>query len=475
MKRRFGAALLASPLLFAGCAEESASPAAGLPAARHLVLVTIDTLRADHVGAYGYPRATTPRLDALAARGVRFDAAYSQAISTPPSHASILTGLNPPRHGLRDLHGGRLPESVETLAERLSGEGFATAAFVSALPLRSEHGLDQGFDVYDESFRQTKRPVERAANATNAQVSAWLAQRAERGPEEERVFLWVHYFDPHWPYFAPREQRAVFGEGERRRGDVIQPMDGNRGGPRVYADHHVERMSNLYDAEIRYTDQAVGALLDELQGAGLLHDAVVVVAADHGELLGEHFYFFGHWGVYEETARVPLLLVHPAGAFAGRVVDTAVGTVDIAPTALRWLGLSPPGEADGRDLTPLLEGAAWPAREIYTEQIEYFPVRSARDDDWLLIERGAETKPQTERRHTLYRRGEAEPTLAEAPDRRLRAALQDVLEGADGREVTPMPVPEEVEAQLRALGYTGSETGSETGWEPHREGEEDAR
>ncbi len=200
----FGLLALATHL---ACSE----PAGPRP---NLVLITLDTLRADRLGAYGYERETSPVLDSIARRGVRFDDAIAQATTTPPSHASILTGLNPARHGLRKLYGQRLPDANETLAEILRAEGYSTAAFVSAVPLRHLVGLDQGFDVYNDEWGSDTAEMshDRSAGLTNAQVRSWL-ESAPSAP----VFLWVHYFDPHHPYFPPEEYRKRFGAEKANR------------------------------------------------------------------------------------------------------------------------------------------------------------------------------------------------------------------------------------------------------------------
>ena len=188
---------------------------------RHLVVVSIDTLRADRVGAYGGEGGLTPNLDRLAKSGVRFEDAIVQSIATPPSHASIFTGLNPASHGLRKVVGQRLAADNTTLAEWLRARGFYTAAFVSAVPLRRALGLDQGFDLYDDWLPHGIR--ERRAEATNRRVREWLAGR----PVDQRLFLWVHYFDPHHPYAAPRAHRLRAGARDAAPGELPAPVNAN--------------------------------------------------------------------------------------------------------------------------------------------------------------------------------------------------------------------------------------------------------
>lgn len=419
----------------------------------HLVLVTLDTLRADRLGCYGCERGLTPHLDALAARGVRFDDAIAQSISTPPSHASILTGLIPARHGLRRLWGGRLAQENTTLAEVLAGEGFTCAAFVGALPLRAEVGLDQGFEHYDAGILPGAH--ERVAQATNERVAAWIASRPSG-----RLFLWVHYFDPHTPYFPPAAYRERHGAASLTDPAQLLPIvNGNAPGAdvSVMRGPAVERMRALYDAEVSYTDDAVGALFDLLEDAGILDDAVIGVIADHGELLGEHDYWFGHWDVFDETARVPMILARPDGKWSGLEVESTVASVDLMPTLLHWLGVDNGLALDGRDLTGILDGEPPGERGIYTEQLEYFPVRALRASDWFLLERGRPTGIE----RTLFRRaGPGAPLVASADpavEERLARRIDELGRGA-GPAVQQAREDEGVAAGLRALGYTdGSE------------------
>jgi len=432
---------------------------------RHLVLITLDTLRSDRLGSYGYRADTSPNLDALAERGVRFDDAVAQSIATPPSHASILTGLTPPSHGLRRLTRQRLSRENDTLAEILKDAGFITAAFVSGLPLRQATGLDQGFDFYEDTFTARNLVRERPAFETNDAVRSWLP-----ASPDQRLFLWVHYFDPHSPYYPPEEYRARFGVQDQRKKRLVVGFNANpetrppKGRKRIVAPDRMAKMSKLYDSAVSYTDAGVGELLQQLKAAGILQDAVIAVVADHGEMLGEYGYYFGHWDVYEETARVPMLLVHPRGHFAGKVVESLVGTVDLVPTLLAWLGVDYDGEFDGRDLTPLIRGRRSEPREIYTEQFEYFPVRAVRTDDWLLVQRASPGAPLSEGKLTLYERDSEQvgglriSGKTQIKQRLLRSleSLSRVSRAHDSHELEVSP---EILEQLRALGYTDEADG----------------
>jgi arylsulfatase len=438
----------------------------------NLVLITLDTLRADRLGSYGYGENTSPTLDAIAARGVRFVDAIAQATTTPPSHASILTGLTPPRHGLRKLYGQRLPDANETLAEILQAEGYATAAFVSAVPLRHFVGLDQGFDVYDDEWGPggegaEEMPHDRDARATNARVRGWLDGIGD-GP----VFLWVHYFDPHYPYFPPTEFRDRYGVAKARRDFLPFPTNANprarraaiRRTPSAKA---VAKMNALYDAEIAYMDAAIGELQTSLREAGVLPNAVVAFVADHGEQMGESGYYFGHWDVLDPTARVPMAISHPDGRFAGQTVEQSVATVDLLPTILAWLGVAGPGGTaiDGRDLTPLAAGTEADERVVYTEQFEYFPVRAVRSGEFLLRQKAPARAKVSSVPPILYRRDAgAEPRHAtDQPEvrARLTRALEAAATPAQRYPTEKLEVPNEVRAQLRALGYTDEARGPE--------------
>lgn len=456
-------ALLLFGLLALTAQLACSEPAAPRP---NLVLITLDTLRADRLGAYGYERETSPVLDGIARRGVRFDDAVAQATTTPPSHASILTGLNPVRHGLRKLYGQRLPDANETLAEILKAEGYTTAAFVSALPLRHQVGLDQGFDVYGDEWDAVDGaiPHDREARLTNARVRQWLESKPA-GP----VFLWVHYFDPHHPYFPPEEFRARFGAAKAKLAFMPIPRNTNRrrrdGTPVRAPKEEVARlMSNLYDGEIAYLDTALGELLESLREAGVLPNAVVACVADHGEQLGEGGYWFGHWDVLDETARVPMLIAHPDGRYAGTVVEESVATIDLVPTLLSWLGVHTDLSFDGIDLTVRLEGRDLPPRVIYTEQFEYFPVRAVRSGEWMLRQRAEPRASIGSAERILYHRrpsGE-DPMVVEgepALQTRLAESLDAIVAPKQRHASERITVPDDVREQLRALGYSDDARG----------------
>ncbi len=288
---------------------------ASKPIARNLLLITIDTLRADHVGAYGWARARTPTLDGIARNGALFEHAYAAAPITLTSHATLLTGRYPPGHGARD-NGLRMSQTVPTLATELHAKGFATAGFVAAFPLDHQFGLNRGFDVYGDRLPRGAdgRPANErpAADVVNDAI-AWLRQNSERGTQNSELattnverrtsnvarpfFLWVHLFEPHAPYGDPS--------------NTSRPA--------------LER----YDEEIATADREAGRLIAALGPAAA--NTLVVAAGDHGEAFGEHDEYAHSIFVYDTTLRVPLLISGP-GIPAGVRVADAVTLADVAPT-----------------------------------------------------------------------------------------------------------------------------------------------
>ncbi len=303
----------------------------------NVLLVTFDTTRADHIGCYGHERAATPNLDALAAEGFRFEHAFTAVPVTLPSHSTILTGQYPLAHGVRDNGIFRLSDSQETLAEILAAVGYRAAAAVGAFPLAARFGANQGFELYDGRFANAfqdflgQRAVaktglyfdERRASLVNDALLPWLDEH-----HEERFFAWAHYFDPHQPYSPPPPYDDLF-------------------------------VDSPYDGEIAYADEAFGDLLDHLREWGVLDRTLIIFTSDHGEGLGEHNELTHSTLAYNSTLHVPLILRIP-GQVGGVVVPQRVGTVDIAPTVLDFLGVQAPVEFQGQSLRPLIESRGAP-------------------------------------------------------------------------------------------------------------------
>lgn len=331
---RRAALIAAGCLAAAGCSRPG--PADARPPVRNLVIVTLDTTRADRLSAYGYMSAVQPNLDRLAREGVVFDHAVTVAPMTLPAHASLFTGLLPPHHGVRDNADEALTASVETLAERLSARGFRTGAFVGSIVLSPDRGLAQGFDRYDGGVWDDVNPGlpgQRRADAVVGAALEWL-QDAGDAP----FFLWAHLYDAHRPYDPPSPHD-----------EAIEP----------------------YVGEIGFADAQLGRLLAALDARGRLDDTVIAVLADHGESLGDHGELNHGIFIYESVVRIPWFLRVP-GLAPARVLD-AVSIVDLMPTVLGLLG-APPIATDGRDLMPMLRGEDGAAElPVYAESL--YPIR----------------------------------------------------------------------------------------------------
>lgn len=442
--------------------------ACGGEKAKHwnVLLITLDTVRADYFGSYGRPGDPTPHLDALAASGILFERAFSTSAVTPVSHASILTGLEPPRHGLRVLSadgGYRLPEAVPSLARLLRAHGFTTGAVHSAFPVSAHFGLDQGFEHFDsfdadmrvegESHSWDVESLQRRSDETSDRAIRYVEGLAGDAP----FFLWVHYWDPHDPVLLPPPDRMRGLAG-------LNPAH-----PRVYA------------REISYVDEQIGRLLAALEQRGALAKTLVAVTADHGQGLGDHGWY-GHRILYQEQIHVPLILRVPGGPRGVRS-RAPVGTIDIAPTILDWLGIEAP-EMDGISLRGIATGGDPPARTLYADQVNAYD-RNAKivqvrpqadllyavtDGRWKLIYRP--TRPEQSELYDLSTDPHEANNLY-ASRREERERLLASLAGRDPWVLAPFsgsgegPGPE-VSRALEALGYLqgeGTDATAPTRWE----------
>lgn len=452
---RGACALLAVTSVTAGCApgtsdtvvaaepEESAVAAVPLPPPQEspagILLVTIDTLRWDALGTYGAATAT-PAIDALADRGVQFDYAVAHAVLTLPSHTSILTGLDPSRHGIQDNSGFRAAAELDTLAEILKREGYETGAFVAAFPLDSQFGLDQGFDLYDDRYDTNAfsefQMVERPARDVVVPARRWIRQR------EGKWFAWVHVYDPHAPY-APAEPYAS-----------------------EYAD-------DPYAGEVAATDAALAPLLEDALAAG----ALVLLTSDHGEGRGDHGELRHGVFAYESTLRVPLIAAWPEVLPAGVRVGQRVRHIDLVPTVCEILAAEC-AVAEGTSLLTAMRGGAAPAPGVaYFEAMSPYlsrgwaPLRGIYSEDWKYID-----VPIPE----LYRMS-ADPgegrNLAEREPEHLTRMQQRLAEHVGAAETLQAAIGAESEETLRrlnALGYLGGGgSGSSTLRDPGTFGPED--
>ncbi len=343
----------------------------------NVVVITIDTLRADHLSCYGYAKPTSPRIDALAAESVLFEKALCQAPQTLPSHTSIFTGMHP-RHHRSITHESPVEEGVQTLAELLKARGYRTGAFISSHALDSKYNLTQGFDTYWEIHKEynvaeRKAAVRNGIDLTTEAVLAWL-----KGHKDDRFFLWVHWFHPHRPYNPPpiyKDRFAGTYDGDANsEPEFIINVWRNR---IELSQADVSYLRGCYDGEVAFTDRQVGRLLDELTALGLKAKTIIVLTSDHGEILYEHEYYFGHdIGLYDECLWVPLLFYGPGLLIDHRRVSQPVETIDIMPTLLDLLEISKPKEIEGKSLLPLIAGAKFEPVTYFFSETFPFPEKS---------------------------------------------------------------------------------------------------
>ena len=421
--RRREIALVALGLL-AACSRAPGRP--------NVLLITLDTTRADRLGCYGYTGAATETLDALAQSGVRFERAYAQVPLTLASHASLLTGTYPAVNGMHVNAGARLGPTLPTLAEAFAAQGYRTGAFVSSFVLDGAFGLSRGFARYDDDLQSgtdaERFRVERPADRVTDSALAWLGE-APRDP----FFAWVHYYDPHSPHQA-------------------QP-------------DYASRLPDPYDAEIAFVDDQIERLVGWLRSRGLLDDTIVVVVGDHGESFGEHGEPEHGLFVYDTTVRVPLIVSWPGSIEAPAVRQADVALVDLFPTLVELAGIEAHGRHDGQSLAPVLaaEPGADAAREIYGEsrcgQIGYgwAPLRFLVHDGLKYV-----AAPRPELYDLRADPGELRDLTAERP-----SDARALLERLERLEAALVPVEAEAvdldpasRAKLEQLGYVVPPSGS---------------
>ena len=416
-----GAAATLALAIVVGLAVFRSSPRAAGP----IVVISIDTLRADRVGAYGYPAAKTPEIDRLAREGVLFERAFSHSPQTLPSHASMLTGLLPFEHGVRDNVGfkfGTEAGAAVTLPEVLGQRGYRTAGFVSAFVLRPESGIGAGFEHFDADLPPgapgaSMGSVRRDGADTVDRARAWLA-----GQPDGRFFLFVHLYEPHRPWRVPRGFDAA----------------------------------DRYDAAISYADSLVGRLLGALAEKGFYDDGLVVVLSDHGEGLGDHGEEEHGVFLYDESVRVPFVVKMPGGRHGGARVREPIGLVDLFPTLAEVAGTAVDRALEGRSLLPLLAGERGAnERGVYAEALYplyhfgWSPLYSLTDARYRFV---LAPKPEL---YDLERDPEERQNLAAARPR-VAAAMREALEARiSPSPATPSPVSREERARFEALGYIG--------------------
>jgi arylsulfatase A-like enzyme/Flp pilus assembly protein TadD len=394
----------------------------------NVLLVTLDTTRADHLGCYGYPRAQTPNIDFLCRNGVQFLNAYSSVPLTCPSHCSILTGTYPVYHQVRNNGTYYLAPEIQTLAEVLKSGGLKTGAFVSSFTVDSRFGLDQGFDTYDDMLSPNLAykglNSERKAEAVYSSFSRWLDENSTR-----HFFSWVHFFDPHIPYDPPSPYREEFPD-------------------------------NPYDGEIAYMDFYIGQIVEALRGHGLLERTLIILAGDHGEAFGEKQEEWHGVFIYESTIRVPLVFYCAGRLPSGVRVGARVRLIDLMPTVLDMLKIQVPGEVQGVSLLPHIKGKEKQDLSTYIES--YYPRENHGwselvgliDGTWKYIQ-----APKPELYNLSLDPREEKNLIAEESRvaREKKEKLENMIKGSVSPVVSSQrPLSSEESERLRSLGYVSA-------------------
>lgn len=391
-----------------------------------LVLISVDTLRADRLPAYGYTGTRTPQIDRLVADGLIFDQAYSHSPQTLPAHASILSGQLPFEHGVRDNVGFTVKTGQSLLPGILHDKGFASGGFVSAYVLRHQTGISQGFDLYDDALPAASPElplgqVQRPGAKTVESAIRWMDQRTS-----SKFFLFVHIYEPHRPYAPPEKFKTA----------------------------------NPYDGEVEYSDEIVGSLLDHLRAKDLYDRATIVLLADHGEGLGDHGEDEHGIFLYRETIRVPLVIKLPGSRGGGRRIADPVQHVDVAPTLIDLAGLAVPAGLGGRSLRPVLEGSGTlPHASIYSEALSpryhfgWSQLYALADERYRLIR-----SPRDELFDIAQDPGERRSIAAERPQ--VHAAMRGAIEAliGGGELQAPSAVSDADRQKMAALGYVGTQS-----------------
>ena len=400
----------------------------------NVVLISIDTLRADHLSCYGYSRRTSPNIDALASEAILFNHAVSPAPITLPSHSSMLTGTTPPYHKVRDNNTYRLADSNITLAEILKENGFATAAFIGAFVLDSQFGLDQGFDTYDDDLGEKKDKTnvfynERSASETTLRANQWLDEH-----KDQKSFLFLHYFDVHAPY--------------NKHKFLTPPLT-----------------KSHYDSEIVYTDRHIGKVIEKLKQLGIYDSTLLIVTADHGEGLNDHSEKTHTFLIYHSTIHVPLVVKVPNGP-KGIVINDLVGLVDIVPTVCGFLGINAPDVVQGENLSEYFSGEKPEGKEkdrfLYCESLtstkfDFGPLLGLVSNRYKYIH---SSKPQL---YDLSQDPRENKNLAiQNPDqsRIMQDRIKLILEqsGVEAAADSMAALNDQTRARLESLGYISSET-----------------
>lgn len=425
---RFAAGLFISLFLLAACRGERTLPPPS--SVTPVFIISIDTLRSDRLPVYGYDGVETPHIDAFRRDAVLFERAYSHTPLTLPSHASILTGLLPADHGVRDNTGYRVSPDVKTVAELLGAKGYATGAAVSTFVLRRQTGIDRGFSFYDDAVaplspgnRQISA-IQRDGSETVRIATEWIQKQTTP------VFFMLHLYEPHMPYTPPEPYRS--------------------------------RYSNAYDGEIARTDAIVGEFIESLKKNGLFERSLVILLSDHGEGLNDHGEEEHGTFLYREAIQVPMLIKFPGSKFSGSSVAAPVQLIDVVPTILERLGIDVPRPLAGRSLATLIteESPEW--RNVYSET--YYPRFHYGWSDQHSLTDGRHHYIQSTRSELFDLRndpGEKNDILER--ERRTHFAMKRAIEPLVREAAAPAAADREEIAKLAALGYLGSTVSTKPG------------
>lgn len=449
-----------SCLIMSTCHNDQAPNAPTNPEKPNILLITIDTLRADHLSCYGYYRETSPAIDRFAARSVVFENAETASTITLPSHASIMTSLYPRQHGAVSNY-WTVNEEPVFLAEALSAAGYRTGAVIGAWVLNRDTGMNQGFQHFDDS-----PPMAAKKEGDNSEVIGWGKLSGEvlpagknfieNSPADRPWFLWLHLWDTHTPYYTSREYLNFFKPDltlERRR---------NRLGLNPYAPNR----TSIYDSAIRSLDAILGDFLEWMESSGRLETTLVIITSDHGEGLYEHGERLHGLYVYESTSRVPLIISPPGDKPGAGAVQCRVSTLDVAPFIYDYLDIEPPPQVQGTSLMPFIRDKQAPCQPAVFIRRSWFPPQKPRDaQDWLagetfaVVKQGKKYIWNSVGPDELYDLG-ADPDEVNnlagtdpAFDRSLLVLIDRHLEKIGPMPRERPPVSSQREKGLRSLGY----------------------
>jgi len=412
------------------------------PEISHVLLISIDTCRADHLGCYGYPLNTTPHIDAIAKKGIVFENAFSPQPFTLPAHCSMLTGTIPPFHGVLDNSDYKLSEDNTTLAQLLKRKGFSTAGFVSSFVLDACFGLNKGFDLYDDDFADTSNTMginQCTGDEISQEAIEWLDTH-----KHENNFMFLHYYDPHFTYAPPEPFASKFK-------NVPRPEHMSLPFKQVFLDG--------YTNEIAYTDHCIGQVINKLKQLGLYDSTLIIITSDHGEMLGQHGEASHGYFIYQPAIKVPLIVKTPGRTKSLRITHS-VGIADIVPTVCALLNIEIPTPVQGQDLSPCFKGETLPSPDqplfcqslestkynansllgVVTDQYKY--IRTTRPELYDLVKDPYELNNMAAR----------QPDQLQA----MEDTLQQILADASQRKASAKAgLDEATRRRLESLGYVG--------------------